>query len=293
MKWLECIRNRFHKVAGDDVAEYRKRVEKEVQDHWTGRQIRLGELICDCWQKPVMAPNNLDSPQKYNYLVFIDVEGDLDWICEDEHTANKVSPETLGVIAQIMNVEAIPCKHLAKTEWLAFKRMLGTAIVSAFEGEIDSAKTLMHQAQSYIEHRIPERSRLWALRSALCALGAYGFVLYLLRNTLSVEPFIFGLLGALVSFVKHVSARQTDSNAGKALHCTEAFVRLLIGMIFGKMGVLFFCSAIAPEFSRNICTTNVGIRVIAFAAGLFDAFIPAMISTYLITPLNSKEDSRD
>ena len=88
-------------------------------------------------------------------------------------------------------------------------------------------------------------------------------------------------------------SRRVDSNAGECLHCAEAFVRLLIGMMLGKMGVLFFSCSIAPEFSRNICASYTGVCVIAFASGLFDAFIPAMISTYVIKPMNSKGESHD
>lgn len=293
MKWLVAIMKKFHKTSDDEIAEYRRGVEKDVQEHWKGRTIRVGELIFDCWQDPSKAPQNANSDQKYNYVVFIDIEGDLDWICDDDHVEQKVRPEVLALIAKIMDVEAIPCKHLHQAEWMAFKRMLGTAIVSAFEEELDAAEALMLHAKAYIEQRIPERSRLWTLRSATCALGIYGLVLYFLRNTTPIVAFMFGLFGAYVSLVRQASARQTDSNAGRALHCTEAFVRLLIGMMLGKMGVLICFCAIAPEFAQKICESDAGARVIAFAAGLFDSFIPAMISTYLITPMKSKGENHD
>jgi len=68
---------------------------------------------------------------------------------------------------------------------------------------------------------------------------------------------------------------------------------LLIGAILGKIGVLFCNSSLAPEFSQSFCTSVAGIRVIAFASGLFDAFIPSMISTYIITPLKTKGEQHD
>lgn len=295
MNWFDQATKWFwpRKTMARDIAEYRALVEKRVQDHWKEHPIRLMELICDSWRDPSTDCVSSDFKKKFNYVVFIDIEGDLDWICDDDHTENKVRPEVLTTIAAIMDVEAIPCKHLAITEWMAFKRMLGTAIVSAFEGGMDEAISLMSQAKRYIEQRIPERSRLWTLHSATCTLLLYGIGLYVLRNIILISPFMFGLFGAYVSLVRHASVRQADSNAGKLLHYTESFVRLLIGMVLGKIGVLFFGCAMAPEFSRTICTTDAGIRVVAFAAGLFDAFIPAMISTYIITPLKSKEDNHD
>lgn len=286
MKWLKNIIGYLYNKTSGDIAEYRKNVEKEVQEHWKDHQIRLMELICDCWRKPPTDSHTL--LDKYNYVVFIDIEGDLDWICNDDYTEKKVAPEVFTLIARIMDVEAIPCKHLGKNEWMAFKRMLGTAIVSAFEGGHDEAESLMTQAKTYIEQRIPECSRLWTLWSATIGTIVAGVISYFLRDLTFVAPLIFGVFGAYVSIVRHASIRNVDSSAGKMLHVTEAGVRLLIGAILGKIGVLFCNSLLAPEFAQKFCVSDAGIRVIAFASGLFDAFIPAMISTYIITPLKSK-----
>lgn len=286
MKWLKNIIGYLYNKTSGDIAEYRKNVEKEVQEHWKDHQIRLMELICDCWRKPPTDSHTL--LDKYNYIVFIDIEGDLDWICNDDYTEKKVAPEVFTLIARIMDVEAIPCKHLGKNEWMAFKRMLGTAIVSAFEGGHDEAESLMTQAKTYIEQRIPECSRLWTLWSATIGTIVAGVISYFLRDLTFVAPLIFGVFGAYVSIVRHASIRNVDSSAGKMLHVTEAGVRLLIGAILGKIGVLFCNSLLAPEFAQKFCVSDAGIRVIAFASGLFDAFIPAMISTYIITPLKSK-----
>lgn len=286
MKWFKRIIEYLYNKTLGDIAEYRRNVEKEVQEHWKDHQIRLTELICDCWCEPPTDSHTL--LDKYNYVVFIDIEGDLDWICNDDYTEEKVAPEVFTLIAKIMDVEAIPCKHLGKNEWMAFKRMLGTAIVSAFEGGRDEAESLMAQAKAYIEQRIPERSRLWTLWSATIGTIVAGVISYFLRDLTFVAPLIFGVFGAYVSIVRHASVRNVDSSAGVMLHVTEAGVRLLIGAILGKIGVLFCNSLLAPEFAQKFCVSDAGIRVIAFASGLFDAFIPAMISTYIITPLKSK-----
>lgn len=291
MKWLKRIIEYLYNKTSGDIAEYRSDVEKEVQEHWKGHQIRLMELICDCWREPPTDSHNL--LDKYNYVVFIDIEGDLDWICNDDHTENKVQPEVFTMIARIMDVEAIPCKHLGKNEWMAFKRMLGAAIVSAFEGGHDEAESLMAQAKAYIEQRIPERSRLWTLWGATIGMILCSLVFYFLRNNVHVAPFVFGVLGAYVSIVRHASKRNVDSNAGIMLHLTETTVRLLIGAILGKIGVQFCNSLLAPEFAQKFCVSDAGIRIVAFAAGLFDAFIPAMISTYIITPLRTKGENHD
>ena len=291
MKWLKRIIEYLYNKTSGDIAEYRRNVEKEVQQHWKDHQIRLMELICDCWREPPTDSHAL--LDKYNYVVFIDIEGDLDWICNDDYSRSKVPSEVFTLIAKIMDVEALPCKHLGKNEWMAFKRMLGTAIVSAFESGHDEAESLMAQAKAYIEQRIPERSRLWTLWGATIGMILCCLAFYFLRNNVLVAPFVFGVFGAYVSIVRHASRRNVDSNAGIMLHLTETTVRLLIGAILGKMGVLFCNSSLAPEFARSFCVSVAGVRVIAFASGLFDAFIPAMISTYIISPLKSKGESHD
>ena len=291
MSCLEHVKKWFSQKSANDIAEYRALVEKEVQQHWNDHQIRLMELICDCWSEPPADSHALLN--KYNYVVFIDIEGDLDWICDDDHSRSKVPSEVFTLIAKIMDVEAIPCKHLGKNEWMAFKRMLGTAIVSAFEGGRDEAESLMAQAKTYIEQRIPECSRLWTLWSATIGTIVAGVISYFLRDITFVVPLIFGVFGAYVSIVRHASMRNVDSSAGKMLHVTEAVVRLLIGAILGKIGVLFCDSHLAPEFARSFGASGPGVRVIAFASGLFDAFIPAMISAYVIKPMNSKGENND
>ena len=286
MSWCKYIADLFRSGTSSDVKDYRTRLEAEVEGHWKGHAIRLKELIWERWQEPP-TDNHGAADMEANYLVFIDIEGDLDWISDD----GKVPSESLTLIARIMDTEAVPCKHLGEEEWMAFKRMLGTAIVSALEGAHDDAVALMSQAQSYIERRIPERSRLWTLEYATIGMPLFIFLFVQLssfsQDAAFAIPFIFGLSGAYVSIVRHASVRKVDSSAGKLLHVTEALVRLLIGAMLGKMGVLFCQSSLAPEFAKHICTTSADISIVAFASGLFDAFIPAMISMHIIKPMAS------
>ena len=172
-------------------------------------------------------------------MVFIDIAGDLDWICNDDHSREKLSQRASTLIARVQSIEAMPCKHLREREWMSFKRVLGAAMVSAFQESYDDSIELMNQAKTYIEQRIPECSRLWTLWSATIGMVLCGLVFYLLRDNLLAVPFMFGVLGAYVSIVRHAGMRSVDSSAGTLLHVTEVSVRLLIGAIRGRMGVLF------------------------------------------------------
>ncbi len=288
MNCFKCIWAHLRRTMQCDANAYNKRMEEEVNEHWKGNAIALKELVYERW---TCGSDKIEQDEKYNYVVFIDIVGDLDWICDDDHSKQKLKPQTSALIARVHSIEATPCKHLQLQEWMSFKRILGAAIVSALEESYDDSIALMNQAKAYIGQRIPERSRLWTLWCATIGMIFSSLMFYFLRNNVFVVPFVFGVFGAYVSIVRHASVRNVDSSAGIMLHVTEAAVRLLIGAILGKMGVLFCNSSLAPEFAQSFCSSAAGVRVIAFAAGLFDAFIPAMISTYIITPLNSKGES--
>ena len=289
---MTCFKCIWEHLCGTscDVDAYNKKIAEEVQSHWKDNTIALKELVYERWTP---SSDKGEQDKKYDFVVFIDIAGDLDWICNDDHSMEKLSQRASTLIARVHSIEATPCKHLREREWMSFKRILGAAIVSAFQESCEDSIALMNQAKVYIEQRIPECSRLWTLWSATIGMILCGLGLYFLRDNVLVVPFMFGVLGAYVSIVRHASMRNVDSSAGKLLHVTEVAVRLLIGAILGRMGVLFCDSLLAPEFARSICASGTGVRVIAFASGLFDALIPAMISRYIITPLNSKGESND
>lgn len=286
---MNVVKSIFDRIVGKskrEIAAYNAKIAAETQAHWENNTIAIKELVYERWNR-IQEEGN-EAQEKYNYVVFIDIGGDLDWICGDDHSQQKLKTESSTLIVRAQSLEATPCKHLQEEEWMAFKRILGAAIVSALEESYPEAESLITQAKSYIEQRIPERSRLWTLWSATIALILSGCVLYWLRSSIFATPLVFGMFGAYVSLVKHASMRKVDSSAGRMLHVTEAVVRLLIGALLGKLGVLFFDCSLAPEFARHVCDLDSGVRVIAFAAGLFDAFIPAMISAYVIAPMKSE-----
>lgn len=261
--------------------KYDAEVEASIRSHWPAAPIRMKHLIWERWEdaKPEAKAD------KFNFIVFIDIEGDLDWIADDENSNEKISEEIGPTIARIMGAEARPCKHLAEKEWMSFKKMLGAAIVSALSGECESALSQMDEALQYREKRMPERSRTWTVWSATVLTLSIAVILKsrLVDGWIQPTPLLYGLLGSYTAIVHRAFTRATDSGAGIWIHITEAVVRLLLGMIFGKMCILFFTNQLAPEIATRICASYSGLCVAAFAAGMFDRFIPSMISTYITT----------
>ena len=262
------------------VDAYNKKVFDDVRNRWQPHVIELKELV---WERE-------STEDKFGFLVFIDVSGQLDWICDDDKSKQKLSSGQSAAIADIMDVASNPCISLCNAVRLAFMKMLGTAVVSVFNNDLSGAKNLKDEATRYLERRINERSRLWTLTYAvvvapisLCAIW------FFCPDWGLIEPISFGLLGAFASIVRRMGYRPSDSNAGRRLHFLEVLARFIIGSIFGVVAVKLMTTSLAPEALRSLCSTSAGTAVVAFAAGLFDAFVPSMISKYVITKRGSDE----
>lgn len=289
MNCFECIIGHFRKTSNKDVEEYNAKIAKEVQNHWKDSTLAIKELVKERWTDVSDGEHQKD----FNYVVFIDIAGDLDWLCDDDHSEKTLKRESSALLARALSIEAAPCKQLSEQERMSFKKILGAAMVSAFEESYDDAETLMAQAQTFLRQRTEERSRKWMLFGSTVLMFALALLMRLCFNANIRTPSLFGLLGAYVSIVGHSGTRQANANAGKPLHWLEALVRLVVGMILGNIGVEFFKCPLAPELGRELCVSDAGLKIVAFVSGLIDAFIPSMISAYILLPLNSKGESHD
>lgn len=274
----EFLREHFHLVRADTVNVVED-TQRELRKHWHPEPILLQFLIRERWQER----KDGESPDVYNYVVYIDTEGDVDWICDDDFSSQKLTSETSALIADIMNEEAFPCGKLRYDERMTFKKILGSAVVSALEGELNVARGMKERGHEYLQDRISERSRCWSLFSATALATIWLVALHcFLPARILPEPYIFGVLGAYVSVARNAGRRFTDANAGRFLHWSESFTRLAVGAVLGVVGVSLFQSSVSPELFRDVCKNSAGIAVVAFAAGLFDTFIPSMVSQLVV-----------
>lgn len=259
------------------VEEYNARVFGKVKENWHDDEIELKELIWERWKKG-------EQIEDFNFVVFIDIAEDLDWICDDDKSKNKMPRGASVRICEVMDAASLPCDSLPEAERMAYKKMLGSAIVSAFDGDLRKSSGLLRQALSYLRDRITERSRMWTLEAALVV----GTALFLLGWWVfdRTSPATFGLLGAWISIVRKAGNRLTDSNAGKWLHWLEVLMRLSAGMVLGILGVKLFSCQLAPCLMQELCLSASGCCVVAFASGLLDGLVPSMISRYVVKPLN-------
>lgn len=282
-KWLK----RIFRPRAFEIEEYNARVEKSIQEHWKDAPVKIRHLVWERWERP---PSEGEKNRDFNFLIFIDPEGDIDWLCDDGRSENRLEPETCALVARIMDLEARPCRHLGPRIWMPFKKMLGNAILSAFLGEPGGAAALMDEARDYLDKRTAECSRRWILLAAavFSLLAAAAHILLWRVCGLSCWPCLFGLAGAYTAVVRRTGGLSLDASAGTGLHAAETAVRLSIGMILGLAGVSLFQSSLAPRLANDLCATAPGRMVTAFAAGLIDGFIPSMVSAYVVSPLRKE-----
>ena len=65
------------KAPSEEVRLYRQEIAASVKKHWKDEPIELSLLIRENWEEEIAEGKKPDS---YNYVIFIDIEGDIDWL---------------------------------------------------------------------------------------------------------------------------------------------------------------------------------------------------------------------
>ena len=267
------------------VITYRKDISDAAQKNWSGEPMAIEILIREQWDREVADETKQDA---CNYIVFIDIEGDLDWLYKGTGSKSEVDAKSQEVISEAMSMDGLPCSKLAEEDKVAYKKMLGEAVVLAIEGDLTGARALLKQAVSYYHDRTVERSRIWTYAFT----GVFGvaalFATYTSAKSFDTEGVIdgwapfFGTLGAIVASIRRAGGASTDCNGGLCVHFVNALGHLFCGIVFGLMGVLIMQSPFCPKTLFGLCDDIVGVAVIAFTAGFFETFVPTMLSKCIV-----------
>lgn len=272
----------------------RKRMEVYIRNHWGEEEIDLEELIhvrlehrgkvlstLPIGEKVMKAPDG-----SKDFVVFVDLDGDLDFI-----TDFSIKGDQNTLIAEINAVENQPTSHLPQSEFMAFKRILGGAIVCAIEDVPERARAQLNLAKEYLKKRTTERSRLWMLSSAfpliaiIAVVGCFFPGMFVMQpEELSISPWIiglyFGMLGAFFSILQRSGRRNLDSASGRPLHLLEICVRFAAGAIAGLIIIYISISPLSPELFHDMVYVAGGPQVLGFLAGFSDQLIPSIVSKY-------------
>jgi hypothetical protein len=276
----------------------RKALNDEIKDRWKPNTIEVFELIresCDTNPASETASNN--TPKEDDFIVFIDKDLDVDWINNapmDQKIEKSVSyAESIG---------AKRCKHMPREQILEFKRLIGQAIVNAFQGATDQSISLAEGAAQFLKQRTVERSRSWTLFAAHLFLIVFSAILILVCNILNssasnpIEDSCLlclaiqgGLIGAYLSVIQNTGLGEWDAAAGRQIHYIEVFTKLFAGGVLGGIAFALSRSVHTPLSLKAITPDSYSLFIFSIAAGMFERMIPKMISTYTKSEKTPKE----
>jgi hypothetical protein len=226
-------------------------------------------------EKVIREKTDVENP----YLVFIDIEFDLDWIIKEMPQGSE------SHVARVMAIETQPNEYLPIKQRLAFKTILGEAIVTAMEENYNESDLLMQRALLYLQARTEECSRRWMfLYSTLDMLLVSFLVSCWVYYGMHINGFtiscLFSVIGAYASIITRMGLLRSDAVAGRALHFYEVSSKLLAGGIFGVIAYALLHTPISPSLLHPLRDNIYGLIVIGFIAGFCEYFVPNLIKPY-------------
>ena len=223
-----------------------------------------------------------DEGNHEGYIVFIDPENDLDFvderkISEDEEKYKPISE----AISKIQRAEAVQVSHLPEEQVMEFKKMLGTGMVNALNGNLNDIDKIIEDAKTYLNKRNREHSRklflYYGLPTSVIA-AILGLVLHyvFVSHDKWIFGILFGILGSFVSIWTRYGRVLFTGHAQKWLHFLECVCRLFVGTIFAVVAmVALSCKLILPGLTSS--NELYAFILVSFVASFSERFVPSIV----------------
>lgn len=247
-----------------------------------------------------------------DYCVVISPKDRLDWgtsVAFDDREKNLDSDSRKSrsdVLADIAVAEATPCDDLSEQIRIAYRTLLGEAIVLCFEGEYASARRIVERAHLFLKLRNEETSRYWYVMSSAKTAALFIVIAVLTwafrdnaRPAIGTTAFWLllsccgGAIGAALSVIVRSGNLQFDACAGKALHDLEGTCRIVAGAISG----LIVAMAVRSDMVFGAFTSGGHLTTIsmlsAVAAGTGERLATSIISKFDETQDQKDTDARN
>ena len=265
------------------------KMQHTVQEHWPDDPIDLENLIRESW---VLAEDK--KTRIYKYVVFIDKKLNIDWLTADD-SFDKYSSQ----ICQAQALESIPHKHLPRKQILAFKNLIGEAIVAFLEKDSQGAQELIAKAKQYVFDKTFECSCKWLLSFATIIITPIlltGIAVWYSNPTFCCEQrnlwlisCFWSTIGTYLSIIRKVGKQPLDSSAGYFLHFLRVSTQMLAGAVLGVVAYfLLSIPFLCPPFFQDLKNYASGFCLFGFIAGFVEQFIPN-----IITVLQKKEEKNE
>lgn len=173
------------------------------------------------------------------YIVYLDIEDDLDWSITDEGEKILDGEKFWKLMAIVNSMQNRPCViQLDKKKKRQYNCLLGTALILAIERREEEFEKCIKEAEKYIEEREYEITRKW--NAEICCvtfiviLLLYSLGRGILNNDSQINCLNFlwyGAIGVLFSVLQHNAYINASCTAGKTLLICEVISKYIVGMI--------------------------------------------------------------
>lgn len=125
------------------------------------------------------------------YIVYLDIENDLDWSITDEGEKNLNVDEFWPLVAIVNSMQNRPCViQFGKKTKRQYNCLLGTALILAIEGQKEEFEKCIKEAEKYIEEREYEITRKWNAENCFATFIVISLLYGLGRKMLNNNSYI-------------------------------------------------------------------------------------------------------
>ena len=219
------------------------------------------------------------------YIVYLDIENDLDWSITDEGEKNLNADEFWPLVAIVNSMQNRPCViQFDKKIKRQYNCLLGTALILAIEGRKEEFEKCIKEAEKYIEEREYEITRRW--NAEICFVTfivislLYGVGRKMLNNNRYINYLNFlwyGAIGVLFSILQHNAYINASCTAGKLLLICEVISKYIVGMLSSFIVVyafktgIFMAGFVAEKHEKEF------MLLLGIVAGFSERLAPSLI----------------
>lgn len=218
------------------------------------------------------------------FIVFIDMEDDLDWFVKDD-LSKEEEAKIAKVRAEVANLEPRSSEWPKETK-LAFKRMLGEALALAFGGDFNSASNMVSYARGFWDGRSREIARVAYIRG--CAIASsvvliIWIIIWNLRLQLPGQllPIFTGMgagaLGSLYSVLLRSNRLTLEPNSPAALHALDGALRIVVGLLGALVVSFAWRLKFLGQFNSAPEDFLLAIAFVGLIAGASERLAPSII----------------
>lgn len=240
--------------------------------------------------------------EKNRFVVFIDLENDLDWETTDSMDKVIRSKEVQQILAEIDAV-----RHQAGVRFYPdhIKReliwYLGRALVLALNEQKAYAQKTLNMARRFAYERNSEITRLWQLLFAFLFYGIVLIVFLLIQCFIGdsvhilldiCQYFFYGCTGVILSIFHQSGHLHFDCGAGKILNCAQIASKYVVGGIGACFIVMLFQSGIVFSFFQENNHTDAIMTIVGIIGGFSERMVPSLIEQLSTDEVKKSEEDK-